>query len=119
MRSTGGELGAAIQKGAFAIEPVEQAVWNTPDGQVTPVVQVGNAFYIAKVEEKKTGSIRPFEDEEVQMKIKDHLSGIQFRELQQRVQKTLIDDAVIRSDPEMLNTAVEMAMQNYSRWAGK
>jgi parvulin-like peptidyl-prolyl isomerase len=117
--ASGGDIGAAIQQGAFAIEPVERAVWQTPVGQVTPVVEAGNAFYIAKVEELKTGRVRPFEDEQVQTEIMDRLRAEQFNALRQKVQQALIDQAVIRSDPEMMNVVLDMAMQNYPRWAGK
>ena len=119
LRSTGGDVGGAIQKGAFALEPVEQAVWSTPDGDVTPVIRIGSAFYIARVEEKKSGHVRPFEDEDVQMEINEKLSSTQLRELQQRMLERLFREAVITQNEEMLNTAVEIAMQNYPRWAGK
>ncbi len=117
--ASGGDIGAAIQQGAFAIEPVEKAVWQTPVGQVTPVVEANNAFYIAKVEDLKTGHVRPFEDEQVQTEIMDRLRAEQFNALRQKVQQALIDQAVIRSDPEMMNVVLDMAMQNYPRWAAK
>ncbi|HYO11009.1 MAG TPA: peptidylprolyl isomerase [Tepidisphaeraceae bacterium] len=117
--ASGGDLGAPIQKGAFAIEPVEQAVWATPVGGVTPVVRAGNALYLAKVEHKTEGKQTEFEDDAVQTQIFERLRTEQFRALRQQVQENLVKDAVIRSDADMVNTAIEMAMQNYTRWAGR
>ena len=115
---SGGEIGK-IQQGAFAIDKVDQAVWATPDGQVTDIIDAGDALYLAHVLEKKPGHILPFEDESVQAKISDALRTERFRALRQQVQEQLVKDAVVRTDPEMMNTAVEMAMQNYPKWAGK
>jgi parvulin-like peptidyl-prolyl isomerase len=115
---SGGEVGK-IDQGAFRIGPVDQAVWETPDGQVTPIIDTGDALFLALVEEKKPGKVLQFEDEEVQAKITEKLRAIQFREAREKVQNQLLSDAVIRQDKNMVNIAVEMAMQNYSRWAGK
>lgn len=114
---TGGDLGAAIEKGAFAIDVVENAVWQTPVGEVTDVIEAAGALYIAKVEEKSQGSVQPFESEQVQNRIADTLRSREFRALRQAEQDRLVKEAVIRSDKEMLNTVIEMAMQNYARWS--
>jgi len=115
---SGGEVGK-IDQGAFKIEPVDQAVWATPDGQVTPVIDTGDALYLALVEEKKPGRVLPFDDEAVQARINKRLSDIQFNEARERVYQQLINDAVIRQDKNMVDIAVEMAMQSYPRWAAK
>src|SRR5205823_15047079 len=107
--------------GAFALEKVEQAVWDTPVGEVTPVVQQGDppdAFYLAKVEERKPGRVVPFEEEGVQARIEKQLSDEQFLALQEKVQAELERDAVVKRDPQMRESAVEMAMQNYRTWRG-
>jgi parvulin-like peptidyl-prolyl isomerase len=114
---TGGQV--KVDQGAFAVKQVDDAVWRTPEGQVTDVIDAGDAFYIAQVLEKKPGNVQSFDDEAVQQRISDDLRARDFREMRKKVQEQLEQDAVIRSDPQMMNTAIEMAMQNYPRWARK
>jgi parvulin-like peptidyl-prolyl isomerase len=114
---TGGQV--TVDRGAFAVKEVDDAVWATPDGQVTDVIAAGDALYIAQVQEKRTAHEADFDDEAVQQRIADDLRSRDFREMRAKVQEQLEKDAVVRSDPQMMNTAVEMAMQNYPRWAGK
>ncbi len=108
-----------VDRGAFAVKEVDDAVWSTPEGQVTEVIETGDALYIAQVMERKPAAVQPFEDEAVQVRIKDDLFSRDFKEMRRKVLEKLEKDAVIRSDPSMMNTALEMAMQNYARWAGK
>lgn len=119
LAASGGALAAPIQRGAFAIEPLEKAVWDTPEGKVTEIVETPNAFYIALVEKKIIGKAASFDDEAVQTQINDRLRGEQFRALQQQVEKTLLENAAVVSTNDMVNTALEMVMQNYPRWAAK
>jgi len=114
---TGGSV--KVDQGAFAVKAVDDAVWSTPQGQVTDVIDAGDAFYIAQVLERKPGGVQPFEDEAVQGRIKDDLFSRDFKEMRRKVQEQLEQDAVIRADPAMMNPALEMAMQNYPRWSGK
>jgi parvulin-like peptidyl-prolyl isomerase len=114
---SGGDLGASIEYGAFAIEPVERAVWATPDGQVTDVIETPTAMYIAKVESKTKGSVDPFESEQVQAKIVETLKARDFRAMRQKEQERLFKESVFTTSAQMMNTAIEMAMQNYPRWS--
>ncbi|MEA2708768.1 MAG: hypothetical protein QOF78_1369 [Phycisphaerales bacterium] len=114
---TGGSV--KIDQGAFAVKEVDDAVWSTPEGQVTEVIDAADALYIAQVLERKLSRVQPFEEEAVQARIADDLRSRDFREMRRKVLEQLEQDAVIRSDPAMMNTVLEMAMQNYSRWAGK
>ena len=114
---TGGQV--TVDRGAFAVKEVDDAVWSTPQGQVTEVIETGDALYIAQVMERKPAAVQSFEEEAVQVRIKDDLFSRDFKEMRRKVLEQLEKDAVIRSDPSMMNTALEMAMQNYSRWAGK
>jgi len=116
---TGGDLGAPIQEHAFFSDKVEQAVWATPVGQVTDVIDAGDAFYLAKVEDKKPGRVLPFEDDDVQARIRNTMEREQFMALRRQTQEKLLQDAIVRSDQNMLNIAIDMAMENYPRWAGK
>lgn len=119
MRS-GGRVGGGegwIQRGAFAITEVEEAVWKLQPGEVTEVVEVGDAFYIAKLENRKLGRVRAFEDEDVQQEIKDKLSKAQMAVRRDQVQKKLLQDSVIYPNPPVTDAAMEIAMQRYPQWA--
>jgi parvulin-like peptidyl-prolyl isomerase len=116
---TGGDLGAAIQQGAFFSDKIEQSVWKTPIGQVTPVIDTGDAFYIAEVEDRKPPEVDPFEDEQVQIRIQNTLESEQLRTLARQIQDQLLKDAIVRATPQMQEIAVEMAMENYARWSGQ
>ncbi len=110
-----------IERGAYRLEKVEKAVWSVQPGQVTPVVQDGSAFYIAKLEARKMGRVRPFEEEAVQEDIHRKLHAQQFRLMREQIQANLIADAIVRGDPDrdpkMMDPAIEMALQKYARWA--
>lgn len=116
----GGDVGM-IQRGAYAIPEVEQAVWDTPEGKVTDVITARNAYYLALVEQKREGRVQQFEEEQVQDTITQTLRAEQFRELREQFLQRLQQQAIIRVDPKMLEIAVEMAIQNYPQWrqAGK
>jgi parvulin-like peptidyl-prolyl isomerase len=113
----GGEL--TVQRGAFGVEKVEQAVWAEPVGAVTQVIETPDAFYIAKVEDKTNAQVAQFDDELAQRAIHDKLWSEQFRALRQKDQELLRKQALIRSDENMINTAIDMAMENYALWSGK
>jgi parvulin-like peptidyl-prolyl isomerase len=117
---SGGRVGGAdgwVQRGAFAIPEVEEAVWKLQPGQVSDVIQVGDSFYIAKLENRKLGRVRPFEDEDVQKEIRDTLQRQQIADRREQMQQQLIKDAVISPDPPVLDAAIEIAMQKYPMWA--
>jgi parvulin-like peptidyl-prolyl isomerase len=107
------------EKGAFAVQKVEDAIWATPPGELTGIIDAGDAFYLAKVEEKTKGRVVPFDEEGVQARIREKLRSEQFRALRDQVQQTLLKDAIVRSDADMAQVALEMAMQNYPRWAAR
>jgi parvulin-like peptidyl-prolyl isomerase len=115
---SGGDLGTAIQKGAFAVSAVDDAVWKTDVGKVTDVIETPSAFYIALIEEKTPQKIRPF-DEAVQTEIDTRLRNELFRTQRMAHRARLLEGAAVRSNESMANIALEMAMQNYPRWRGK
>jgi parvulin-like peptidyl-prolyl isomerase len=112
----GGDVGW-IEKGAWANEQVAEAVWATEKGKVTDIIDSGNAFWIAYVEDRRLGKVQPFEDPVVQERIRDALRAEQFRILREQEQKKLEEAAFIRMDEKMITTAIEMAMQRYREWA--
>jgi parvulin-like peptidyl-prolyl isomerase len=103
-------------KGAFAVEEVDRAVWSVENGQLTPLVETKDAFYLALLEKKEAGRTIPFE--EAQDEIVKKLRMQQFGALRQRVQQQLRKDAIIRVHPQMLQVALDMAMQRYPTWRG-
>jgi hypothetical protein len=112
----GGDVGS-VQRGAFALEPVEEAVWLLQPGQITEAVKIGDSFYIAKLEVRKDGRVRQFEDEDVQRQIEKKLRAEQIDARRQQQRRLLLQDAVIFPDPPDLSPIVAMAMQKYSQWA--
>jgi parvulin-like peptidyl-prolyl isomerase len=112
-----GDVGL-VQRGAFAVEPLEQAVWQLAEpGQVTDVVQVGDAFYIARLEQRKPGRVRPFEDPAVQAQIEKALKGEMLASLRTREREMLMRDAIVYPYPPLYDVVLEMAMQKYPAWA--
>ena len=96
------------------LETVEKAVFelNKP-GDVTPVIDTGDALYIARLEEKQGGSAQAFDDPIVQAKIRDSLMTEQRKKLRDKERQKLLQTAVHRKDEKGLAIAVDMAMQKY------
>ncbi|HLL90207.1 MAG TPA: peptidyl-prolyl cis-trans isomerase, partial [Tepidisphaeraceae bacterium] len=116
LRARGG-LFENIQAGAFRLAEVDKKVWDTKPGDVTPVVQDQGGFYVAKVEAMTAGSVKPFESLEVQDGIRNLLWRQQFAKHRQAIQEDLIKKAVIRGSDADVAKVVDMAMQDYRRWA--
>ncbi len=112
---SGGQL--TVQRGAYRLEKVEQALWATPVGQITPIIEDANGFYIAKVESRKEGTVMSFDARETQDKIRGTLWSRQFRALTEAIERNLRGKSMVRENPDMTQSAVEMAMQNYPLWA--
>ena len=105
-----------FERGSFVVKEVEDAAWKLQPGQITDPVETPDAFFIAKLEEKQPGGVRPFEEPDVQRRIEAALKKRQFDELQHGVQQALMRDAIIRYHPRMIELAVGMAMQKYRYW---
>lgn len=112
-------MGQPVERGSFAIEEVEQAVWKLKPGEVTQVIRVGDDFYLARLDEKHLGKVRPFEDEAVQNEIRRTLEGQQFEQLREERVQELMRNAIIYPDPPFYTPVIEMAMEKYPEWAGK
>jgi hypothetical protein len=96
------------------LESVEKAVFelNKP-GDVTPVIDTGDALYIARLDEKQGGSAQAFDDPIIQAKIRDSLMTEQRKKLRDKERQKLLQTAVHRKDEKGLAIAVDMAMQKY------
>lgn len=119
-----GDLGW-IQKDAFAIDEVEQAVWKLQVGQVTEVIESksGDAFYLAWLEDRRVGRVRPFEEQTVQDFIHSTLYSQQMQALREKEYMKLLQASVVRPMPntrafdQMVEQVVDMAMQKYPGWS--
>ena len=116
LRGNGGEVGM-IDKGAFALTQVEDAVWKLAPGEVTDPVEEKNAFYIAKLEQKSEGRVQSFDEEAVQDKIRAPLGAEQFAELRDRQRDQLLEGAVVNPYPPKVEPLVDIVMQKYPYWA--
>lgn len=121
MRS-GGLIGGGdgwVQKGSYAVTDVEDAVWKLQPGQVSDVIESDGNFYIAKLEDRKLGKTRAFEDEDVQLAIRDKLTKQQMTTRRDQLRKKLMENSVIYPYPPETAPVLEIAMQKYPQWAGK
>jgi peptidyl-prolyl cis-trans isomerase D len=109
-------FGDWIEHGAYANEKVEQEVWKLQPGQITPIIEEDNAFYLAKMVRRKDGKTHGFEEADVQALIKRALEAQQFDALRDRAFADLRKEAIVNPDPPDYGPAVEMAMQMYPIW---
>lgn len=114
-RSGGEEI--PVQRGAYSLEKVEAALWETKPGGITPIIEDWAGFYIAKVESRKDGKTQAFEDHLVQDKIYKALWARQFRALTDDIEQTLRRNSMVRDGKDMTQTAIDMAMQQYPTWS--
>jgi len=106
-----------IERHSFALTHVEDAIWKMNVGEVSDVIEDRGGFYIVKLISRENGGVRSFEDEAVQDEIRQTLHAQQLRQLEQEDVQRLLENAVVHTDPQMIDAAVLMAMQNYPRWA--
>ena len=106
-----------LSKGAYVVAAVDDAIWKTDQGRVSPVIKTADAYYLFQVVEKDDGRTMTFE--ESQKQIQGVLSSQKQQEITRRNNEALQKDAVIQADDEMLQPIVEMAMQMYPQWRGQ
>jgi len=106
-------------KGSLRAEKLEKALFELEPGQITEVIEDGNGFDIGKLEEKRPGRVREFEDPQVQQLIRRRLETEQRQQLRQKEQRKLMELGIWRIEEKNLETAVEMAMQKYYAVAGE
>jgi parvulin-like peptidyl-prolyl isomerase len=124
LRTHSGDPGGWMQKDSYRIDAVDKAIWQLKEpGQITDVIENPDdgALYIAKLEARKEGRVRPFDDQAVQDEIRGRLSQQQFASLHEQLRSDLLKEAVIRggNDDSLLESAIDMAMQKYPRWAAR
>jgi hypothetical protein len=111
----GGQMN--IKAHSFALANVDAAIWKTPVGHVSDVIEDGGAYYLVKVLSRDDGGTKSFADAAVQQTIYRRLASVQRIQLRDAAKEKLEKEGVTDPDPNLIQAAVDMAMQNYSRWA--
>jgi parvulin-like peptidyl-prolyl isomerase len=106
-----------LPKGSYVVDKVEDAVWKLRPGELTDVIEDKGVFYLARLEDKQDAVTLDFEDAAVQQEIDNKLRAQQLRAQQDRRQAELVKEAVFQYNPQMVEVAVDMAMQRYPAWA--
>jgi parvulin-like peptidyl-prolyl isomerase len=121
LRASGGYPvpGGWVDKGAYNVESLEDELYKLQPGQITPALRDGDGIYIAKLEQLKRGEVQPFTSETVQDGIREKLRKEQFTELRDNQQLKLEGDAVITTNPDMMDLSLDMVMQQYPFWVQK
>jgi parvulin-like peptidyl-prolyl isomerase len=105
-----------IEPNSFALTNVEAAVWKLSPGQVSGVIDDTGGKYVVKLINLRKGGVDPFEDEKVQDAIRQKLEHDQLIDLQTNERQRLLDMNESTFDAASIEPAVEMAMENYTRW---
>lgn len=111
----GGHL--TIKPNTFVYTAVEGQVWKTPVGGISEVIEDRDVFFIFKVLTRDEGGTKAFADQAVQEAIYKRLFDLQRQQRREAELRKLVLEAIVYTDPHMIDAAVEMAMQNYPRWA--
>jgi hypothetical protein len=121
-----------VSPSSFAIAKIREALPKLRPGDITTPIADANAYYIVQLVDRKPGRVRPFEDQTVQDEIRIKLRGEQLGALREKHRRQLIANAILRpslpvlmgqqppADPQeaqMINTALEMALQRYPEYA--
>jgi hypothetical protein len=122
-RSGGAVMGGAwVEKGSYVNDYVESEVWKLRPTEFTdPPIEDRQhsddpAFYIALLDAKKSGAVKPFDDEEVQQQIFDTLRREQMTQLQAKLDARLREQSLTFEDPASFQAAIDMAMERYALW---
>lgn len=103
-----------IERGTLGrLEAVEKAVFDLKVGELTDIIDLGDALYIARLEEKQGGVVRRFEDYDVQARIERTLRAEQQKALRDKERARLFATSVHRRDERMVDVLVDMALQRY------
>jgi peptidyl-prolyl cis-trans isomerase SurA len=118
---------------SFAVKPVREALSKLQPGQVSDPIADPTGFYLVKLEERTPGRVRPFEEQAVQDEIRRKLRMEQYGRLRQQDLSRLIAGSVVKpsmevlagvkpptpAEAQMMNIALDMAMQKYYQYAAK
>lgn len=122
MRSGGAVAdGNWVQKGSYVNELVENEVWKLHPGEITdPAIpdrqSARPAYYIAQLDAKKPGTVKRFDDQDVQEQIFNTLRNRQFALILDKLMAKLAEQSFAPIRQDSLEAALEMAMQKYAAW---
>lgn len=106
------------EPGSWRLEQVEKAAFAMNVGEISPTpIDVGDGFYIIKLDGKRTGRVRPFEEPAVQLEIRRKIAAAQRAALREKEWARLRKQSVIHQDQGAVDKTVEMAMQKYYAWS--
>ena len=119
-QGNGGQM--VVKPNTLLLTQVEAQVWKTPPGQISDVIEDHEDFFIFKVISRDFGGTKSFADMAVQNAIQRRLRDLKIEESIKEEQHKLEMAGIVQpSDPvmvdRMIDTAVEMALQNYPQWS--
>ncbi|MGD0766926.1 MAG: peptidylprolyl isomerase [Tepidisphaeraceae bacterium] len=121
--STGAEGNAGqmvVKPNTLLLTQVEAQVWKTPPGQISDLIEDHDAFFIFKVLSRDYGGTKSFADMAVQNAIRRRLTDLKIQQSRIEEERKLEMAGIVQPpDPRMIDTAVEMALQNYPQWSKK
>jgi hypothetical protein len=118
-QATGGVVGdrdGYVQKGAFRVQEVEEAVWKLRPGEVSDIISANKCFYIAKLEQLTEDKVEDFDSEQVQDKIRDQLRSQQFTALREKHVGELMKDAITRRNDDAIRETLASIIEQYPMW---
>jgi parvulin-like peptidyl-prolyl isomerase len=113
-----GAPGTWIERNSYKDDAIDAAIWQIQPGQITPVIETGGKLCIAKLESRRDGAVRKFEDWDVQVEIQAKLRQMQMGHLWEVRKDEMTNQAMIIFDPKKMEIAVDMAMQQYAQANG-
>jgi parvulin-like peptidyl-prolyl isomerase len=116
-KKTGGsptDPGQWMDRNTFPNDAVDAAIWQIEPGQITPVLKYNGKLYIAKLEAKHIGSIKPFDDEKVQEQISAQLRQKQATILNEHSREESLANGIIDTSEDRMQITLDMAMQKYA-----
>jgi hypothetical protein len=110
----------ALKPNTWLLTQVEAQVWKTPAGQISDVIEDHGDFFIFKVLSRDYGGTKSFADRAVQDAIQRRLRDLKIQQSRDEEDRKLEMAGIVEPpDPRMIDTAVEMALQNYPQWSKK
>ena len=118
-----GEKDGWMEKDAYAVEKVDQAVWQLHPSDVSTPISAPDrgqdGFWIAKLEAINNGESKPFESQQVQAAIHEVLWREQFARLRAIHIDKLVHEAVWYENKDVREVMKEMVMQRYKSWTAE
>ncbi len=120
LASSGGRLPASLlplAKGSYAVAAVDEAAWETQEGDVSPVIAHDGKLFLVKVNTKLMPRTLGFD--EVQRNVLEQMAAQeQQRRLNvyQKAEIARLEQPTGDEQRQMLATALEIVMQEYDRW---